>query len=428
MSRTSSLEAQRRELMFILNHLSGYSTTADRDLLEARLRALLVEDKTKAFYDMVDDCFLRLNNSNPMLVEDARNYFFGLLTEVKYELRTETETTTLMSIGLMLTSIFKVTPPDIEISEETAEALVALLKKHYINPKARIVVHHELLRGNQGPVNNMDAGQPLIRRMLASPSVLYKGENLAVPEGPLDPILDQEQERNFGLYLMHAVIAVTVPNGELTMVHPYHWTQAPMETGIPLADYDGNPNFDLNRITKNPWTQEAAEVFRDNTRNYNVTVTEPFPLVRGVDFLEQTMAPLRLAPLIMNAVHTLGCATSSIVASVAIFCSRPDAKKVYSQEIRIALARSTDKAHPFSGDCITLPDASNANINVIGNNLEATLKMLGVTNFVFHREYRYYEEEVGPRSRIYVNPLGVSVPLSSISELKIPSVAKHLLN
>lgn len=427
MPRTPSLEAQRRELMYILNHLTGYSSTADRDLLEARLRALVVEDKTPAFYDMVEDCFKRLHQTNPMLVEEARGYFFGLLNEVKYELRTETETTTLMSVGLMLTSIFKIEPPDIEINEETAEALVALLKKHYINPKARIVVHHELLRSNQGPINSMEAGHPLIRRMLASKSVLYKDERLAVSEELVDPILQQEKERNYGLYLLHAVITVTVPKGELTMVHPHHWTQTPMEGSTRLADYDGNPNFDLNRITKNLWCQEAAEVFRDNTRNYNVIVAEPFPLVRGVDFLEQIMAPLRLAPFVMNAVHTIGCSPSSLVASIAIFCSRPDAKKFYTQEIRIALARFTDKAHPFSGDCIAIQDTS-LNVNVIGNNLEATLKAIGVKNLVFHQDYRYYEEEEGPRGRIFVNPYGVSTSLSSISELGLPPVSEHLLN
>ena len=426
MPRTKSLEAQRRELMYIFTRLTGYSTTADRDILEARLKALVAEDKTNAFYDMAEDCFERLRQTNPMQVEEVRGYFFGLLSEAKYEMRTETETTTLMTVGLFLSSIFKITPPDREISEETAQKLALLLKKHYINPKARIVVHHELLRSNQGPVNNTEAGRPLIRRMLLSKSTLYTGETLAIEEQPVDPIVSQEEDRNYGLYLFHAVIAVTVPKGELTMVHPYQWTKAPVPGNTVLADYDGNPHFDPNRLTQSPWCREAAEVFHDNIRNYNVIVTEPFPLVRGLDFLEQVLAPFRMLPLVMNAVHTLNCAPAEIGASIALFCSRPDAKKIYAQEIRVAVFRITDDAHPFSGDSITLHDTAQ-NVNVIANNMETLLRMVGLKTILFHPDYRYFEEEE-PRGRIFVNALGVSTSLSSASELGLPRLSEHLLN
>lgn len=426
MARSNSLEAQRRELSYIFNRLTGYSTTADRDLLEARLKELVVDDKSNAFYEMVENCFERLRETNPMQVEEARGYFFGLLSEAKYEIRTETETVTMMTVGLHMSSIFKITPPDTEISEETAEALAALLKKHYLNPKARIVIHHELLRSNQGPVNNTEYGRPLLRRMMASKGTLYKGEKLAIPETPVDPILSQEEDRNYGLYLFHIVIAVSVPKGELTMVHPYQWTRVPLEGSPVLADYDGNPYFDPNRLTQNPWCREAVEVLHDNVRDYNVIVTEPFPIIRGLDFLEQVMAPFRMLALVMNAVNTLNCQPSEIDASIALFCSRPDAKKVYAQEIRIALARTIDKDHPFSGDCITLHD-SMQNVNVISNNLEAFLRLAGITNIVFHPDSRYFEEEE-PRGRIFVNALGVSTSLSSPDELGLPKISEHLLN
>lgn len=426
MSRQKSLEAQRREFSYILHRLTGYSTSADRDILESRLKALVADDKTNDFYDMAEDCFNRLKQSHPMLVDEARGYFFGLLSEAKYEIRTETETVTLMTVGLFLSSIVKITPPDIHLSTETAEKLVAVLKKHYINPKARIVVHHELLRSNQGPVNNTEAGRPLLRRMMASRETLYQGERLAIAEQPVDPILAQEEDRQYGLFLLHTLIAVSVPKGELTLVHPYHWTQAPMDGSTTLADFDGNPYFDPNRLSKSPWCREAAEVFHDNIRNYNVIVTEPFPLVRGLDFLEQVMAPFRMLPLIMNAVHTVDCAPDNIVASIALFCSRPDAQKVYAQEIRVAIARSDDKSHPFSGDSITLHDMAQ-NVNVIANNMEILLKMLGVTEIVFHQDYRYFEEEE-PKERIYVNAYGISTGLSSADELGLPPMPAHLLN
>ncbi|EJW99135.1 hypothetical protein EVA_12757, partial [gut metagenome] len=160
--------------------------------------------------------------------------------------------------------------------------------------------------------------------------------------------------------------------------------------------------------------------------NYNAIVAEPFPLVRGLDFLEQVMAPFRMLPFIMNAVHTLDCPPSEIVASIALFCSRPDAKKVYAQEIRIALARTTDRAHPFSGDCITLHDVSES-VNITANNMEIFLKMLGLREIIFHQDFRYFEEEE-PRERIFVNANGISTGLSSAAELGLPPLPEHLLN
>ena len=41
MARSSHLAAQRRELSFILNRLTAYTTLADRDILEQRLRTIL---------------------------------------------------------------------------------------------------------------------------------------------------------------------------------------------------------------------------------------------------------------------------------------------------------------------------------------------------------------------------------------------------
>lgn len=421
MARPKSLAAQRRELSYIVHRLTSYSSVADREILEGRLAKLLSDDLSTPFYDMADDVFEKLRLTNPPLADEARGLFYSMLSEVKYELRTRKETTTMMTVGLFMSAIFKTEPPTNILSLETAEKLAALMKKHYLHPEAKVVIFHELLRSNQGPVNNTELARPLLERMKASKSVLYTGEHLDIPEGYDDPIIAQEEDRSYALYLRHAVIAVTVPAGELTVIHPYRWSENPF-----ARQTDDSAVFDPNRISRNAWANEAQEVLHENIRGFNTIVTEPFPIIRGMDFLEQVMAPFRMLPLVMNAVHSLNCEPKDICASIALFCSRPDAVKVYANEIRIALARTSDRGRPFSGDCITLHDAGE-DINIISGNMERFLQMLGLTDIVFHEEPRYFEVEDGS-GRIYVNAEGISTTLSAPGTHGAPKIPEHLLN
>ena len=421
MTRSASLAAQRRELSYIMHRLTSYTSLADREVLDRRLRKLLDHELNDDFYAMADDVFEKLRETHPPLADEARGFFYGMLSEVKYEYRTPTHTTTMLTVGVFLDTVFKSSAPESVLSEATAQNMVTLLKKHYINPKAKITIFHEMLRSNQGPANNTELAAQLLRRMAKHESVLYSAEHLDVPESMDDPIMALEDERAYGLYLRHLVIAVTVPNDELAIVHPYHWCEVSSD---PKMREEGT--FDPNRITQNAWALEAEEALCANIQGFHTIVTEPFPIIRGLDFLEQVMAPFRISPLVMNAMHTANCQADELCASIAFFCSRPDAAKMYASEIRIAIGLRSERDTPFSGDCIAVQDAG-ADTQAVATNLERFLNMLGVTDIIFHDNARYFETE-DEGGRIYVNMNGISTPLSRPGLNGAPVVPPHLLN
>ena len=421
MTRSASLAAQRRELSYIMHRLTSYTSLADREVLDRRLRKLLDHELNDDFYAMADDVFEKLRETHPPLADEARGFFYGMLSEVKYEYRTPTHTTTMLTVGVFLDTVFKSAAPESVLSEATAQNMVALLKKHYINPKAKITIFHEMLRSNQGPANNTELAAQLLRRMAKHESVLYSAEHLDIPESMDDPIMALEDERAYGLYLRHLVIAVTVPNDELAIVHPYHWCEVSSD---PKMREEGT--FDPNRITQNAWALEAEEALCANVQGFHTIVTEPFPIIRGLDFLEQVMAPFRISPLVMNAMHTANCQADELCASIAFFCSRPDAAKMYASEIRIAIGLRSERDTPFSGDCIAVQDAG-ADTQAVATNLERFLNMLGVTDIIFHDNARYFETE-DEGGRIYVNMNGISTPLSRPGLNGAPVVPPHLLN
>lgn len=421
MTRSASLAAQRRELSYIMHRLTSYTSLADREVLDRRLRKLLDHELNDDFYAMADDVFEKLRETHPPLADEARGFFYGMLSEVKYEYRTPTHTTTMLTVGVFLDTVFKSSAPESVLSEATAQNMVALLKKHYINPKAKITIFHEMLRSNQGPANNTELAAQLLRRMAKHESVLYSAEHLDIPESMDDPIMALEDERAYGLYLRHLVIAVTVPNDELAIVHPYHWCEVSSD---PKMREEGT--FDPNRITQNAWALEAEEALCANIQGFHTIVTEPFPIIRGLDFLEQVMAPFRISPLVMNAMHTANCQADELCASIAFFCSRPDAAKMYASEIRIAIGLRSERDTPFSGDCIAVQDAG-ADTQAVATNLECFLNMLGVTDIIFHDNARYFETE-DEGGRIYVNMNGISTPLSRPGLNGAPVVPPHLLN
>ena len=421
MTRSASLAAQRRELSYIMHRLTSYTSLADREVLDRRLRKLLDHELNDDFYAMADDVFEKLRETHPPLADEARGFFYGMLSEVKYEYRTPTHTTTMLTVGVFLDTVFKSAAPESVLSEATAQNMVALLKKHYINPKAKITIFHEMLRSNQGPANNTELAAQLLRRMAKHESVLYSAEHLDIPESMDDPIMALEDERAYGLYLRHLVIAVTVPNDELAIVHPYHWCEVSSD---PKMREEGT--FDPNRITQNAWALEAEEALCANIQGFHTIVTEPFPIIRGLDFLEQVMAPFRISPLVMNAMHTANCQADELCASIAFFCSRPDAAKMYASEIRIAIGLRSERDTPFSGDCIAVQDAG-ADTQAVATNLERFLNMLGVTDIIFHDNARYFEAE-DEGGRIYVNMNGISTPLSRPGLNGAPVVPPHLLN
>ena len=421
MTRSASLAAQRRELSYIMHRLTSYTSLADREVLDRRLRKLLDHELNDDFYAMADDVFEKLRETHPPLADEARGFFYGMLSEVKYEYRTPTHTTTMLTVGVFLDTVFKSAAPESVLSEATAQNMVALLKKHYINPKAKITIFHEMLRSNQGPANNTELAAQLLRRMAKHESVLYSAEHLDIPESMDDPIMALEDERAYGLYLRHLVIAVTVPNDELAIVHPYHWCEVSSD---PKMREEGT--FDPNRITQNAWALEAEEALCANIQGFHTIVTEPFPIIRGLDFLEQVMAPFRISPLVMNAMYTANCQADELCASIAFFCSRPDAAKMYASEIRIAIGLRSERDTPFSGDCIAVQDAG-ADTQAVATNLERFLNMLGVTDIIFHDNARYFETE-DEGGRIYVNMNGISTPLSRPGLNGAPVVPPHLLN
>ena len=168
MARSSHLAAQRRELSFILNRLTAYTTLADRDILEQRLRTILEKPLSDDFYIMANEVFDKIEAQHPSVANEARGNFYGMLSEVKYEYRTPTESTSMLMVGLMMSTFFKTACPNVTLSQETADKVVEILKKHYINPKAKITIFHEMLRSNQGPANDTETAgrQPSATKQL----------------------------------------------------------------------------------------------------------------------------------------------------------------------------------------------------------------------------------------------------------------------
>lgn len=418
MARSSHLAAQRRELSFILNRLTAYTTLADRDILEQRLRTILEKPLSDDFYIMANEVFDKIEAQHPSVANEARGNFYGMLSEVKYEYRTPTESTSMLMVGLMMSTFFKTACPNVTLSQETADKVVEILKKHYINPKAKITIFHEMLRSNQGPANDTETAGRLTRAMAECKGTLYTKEHLDVPESEDDPIAALENERIYGLYLRHLVITVTVPAGELAVVHPYRWWDT---TRHPEFCVSGH--FDPNQILKNPFAFDMQEALKSNIASCQTIFTEPMPLVKGLDFFEQQLSPFRIYPLLTNAVQTADCEPDQFCASIAIFCSRPDAAKIYASEIRIALSMETSRDQPFSGDCISFQDTG-VDLNTYATNFERFFNMLGLTDVVIHEEPRYYEYE-DEGGRIYVNARGVSMPLNPHFAPVMPA---HFLN
>lgn len=282
MARSSHLAAQRRELSFILNRLTAYTTLADRDILEQRLRTILEKPLSDDFYIMANEVFDKIEAQHPSVANEARGNFYGMLSEVKYEYKTPTESTSMLMVGLMMSTFFKTACPNVTLSQETADKVVEILKKHYINPKAKITIFHEMLRSNQGPANDTETAGRLTRAMAECKGTLYTKEHLDVPEGEDDPIAALENERIYGLYLRHLVITVTVPAGELAVVHPYRWWDT---TRHPEFCVSGH--FDPNQILKNPFAFDMQEALKSNIASCQTIFTEPMPLVKGLDFFEQ---------------------------------------------------------------------------------------------------------------------------------------------
>ena len=112
MARSASLATQRRELSYIMHRLTGYTSLADREVLDRRLRKLLEHELSDEFYAMADEVFEKLRETHPPLADEARGFFYGMLSEVKYEYRTPTHTTTMMTVGVFLDTIFKSDSPN----------------------------------------------------------------------------------------------------------------------------------------------------------------------------------------------------------------------------------------------------------------------------------------------------------------------------
>lgn len=272
MARSSHLAAQRRELSFILNRLTAYTTLADRDILEQRLRTILEKPLSDDFYIMANEVFDKIEAQHPSVANEARGNFYGMLSEVKYEYRTPTESTSMLMVGLMMSTFFKTACPNVTLSQETADKVVEILKKHYINPKAKITIFHEMLRSNQGPANDTETAGRLTRAMAECKGTLYTKEHLDVPEGEDDPIAALENERIYGLYLRHLVITVTVPAGELAVVHPYRWWDT---TRHPEFCVSGH--FDPNQILKNPFAFDMQEALKSNIASCQTIFTAWVP-------------------------------------------------------------------------------------------------------------------------------------------------------
>ena len=117
MARSSHLAAQRRELSFILNRLTAYTTLADRDILEQRLRTILEKPLSDDFYIMANEVFDKIEAQHPSVANEARGNFYGMLSEVKYEYRTPTESTSMLMVGLMMSTFFKTACPNVTLSQ-----------------------------------------------------------------------------------------------------------------------------------------------------------------------------------------------------------------------------------------------------------------------------------------------------------------------
>ncbi|MEI2996747.1 MAG: hypothetical protein V8T25_01325 [Sutterella wadsworthensis] len=115
------------------------------------------------------------------------------------------------------------------------------------------------------------------------------------------------------------------------------------------------------------------------------------PLVKGLDFFEQKLSALPHLPAPYKCRADGGLRARPICASIAIFCSRPDAAaKIYASEIRIALSSMRPPATSLLGDPHSSTNTG-VDLNTYATNFERFFNMLGLTDAAIHEEPRYYE-------------------------------------
>lgn len=418
MAQIKSIPAARRKLRFIFERLVSLTCGSDREILLRDLKKILDHDLTEEFHIMLDAELTDLAKTKPVDAEQIREKVYSMLSDIKFECRTADSTTILMSVGLFASSLFNEgIPANRTLTAKDAERLVKLLKKHYINPKAKIRVFHRLFAVNDGPSLYLDQARELCRRMRDWPSDFYDGEDLPSLDPQSDPVRMLEQDRLYGLILRHAVISVEVPKGELIMSAPYA-----AALGDPQA-VQLTPSPAL--ITARAWSEAAAPCFSANFPNMNLLVLEPMPLVRGVDYLELVCAPFRIFPFIVNAYTTMNCRPEDLVVSMALFESRDDAHEHYAEELRICAATRQDPEHPFSGEIVTI--SGPVHPGAIAADMTGLMKTLGITRIVEHEQPRYFEVE-DEGGRVYVTEQGISTPLTAVEKVAQAPQKRYRLN
>ena len=351
----------------ICENLLHPASLRETEMLKNHLLSLFEEASLSdpELWNMINQCLEEVDQRHPGSAE----YLLPLITELmlssKFEMDTENSRSVLMLSSVVLYSPFKSQVPAKELTDVQVQTFIRLLKKHYLNPNARVVVYPKFLTATEAATYAPDASLDLLKSMVASKDVIFEDPYKQLPhQMDPDPILQMEAFRQFGLYVRHILFTVSVPKTETLMAHPYSFVnplsfiQTKNELGLPDPQVIEHL-FDMP-CTNPLWQEDMSALFAKQTDEFTAIFTEPAnAMVADRDSEFAALCP-RIRMLVQNACQLLHVAPSELCASISHY-REPEEKKSDSMEVaeaeaRVCLALKSMPEKPFTGDLITMFD------------------------------------------------------------------------
>lgn len=329
------------------------------------LLALFAESNLndQELWQMINQCLVDLEQKHPGSAEFLMPLITELMLASKFEMEQDGQRTVLMMASVVLYSPFKTKAPPTDITEEQAQKVIHLLKKHYLNEKARVVIYPRFLTATEAATYAPDEALAILKSMSASRRLVFQNPygQLPVTVDP-DPILQMEAFRQFGLYVRHLLFTVTVPVTERVVTRPYTFVNPLSLRQGNSADMVGQNIFEVLFDIPNTnatWHDAMSEVFANDIEGFNAIFAEPASLTvadRDSEFL--ALMP-RLKMLVENACDQLHVEPSELCASIAHYREPEDSNDDPTElsaeaEARICLALKSSPDKPFTGDLITM--------------------------------------------------------------------------
>ena len=235
-------------------------------------------------------------------------------------------------VGLIMSTFFKTACPTQRFSQETADEVVEILKNAASTRRPRSRIFHEMLRHrDQGPARRTATAGGSHGAMAECKETLYTKERLDVPEGEgVAPSPRLRTKHIYRLYLRHLVITVGPylrPSSRSCI--PTRWwdTHAPPEFCVAATSI---PTEILRIRLRSTCRRPASPTSRPARRSSR----NPCPSSRDSTSSSRSSPPFRTTRSFQMSCRRR-YRPRRFYASIAIFCSRPDAAKIY-RPIRIA--------------------------------------------------------------------------------------------